>query len=314
MGYFYQVFGLNCFSEIEIPAFLPLSFLQDNEIDFHIKIGKAKSLFTSPPRIFDDFSQMNEDEYYLHVPDVAGYFVRNGREVIIEPISEHMQDILLYFKSNCMAAILYQKNLLPFHVSGVISPDGGVWLFSAPSGTGKSTTALKLQERGYRLFTDDTALIYVENGICFARASYPMLKAWQETLENQKSYRISDSFPLNQSHKKFGLLFHKEFVNRPAVVKGIIFLEKEGSEIQIQPVSQVQGLGKLMENVYRGEWVSVLKKNQLQFNLVTSIAKTIPFWIAKRPEGQATFDTFSLALENVILSYQQNSIIHLQVG
>jgi hypothetical protein len=220
----------------------------------------------------------------------------------------------LYFKSNCMAAILFQKNLLPFHVSGVIDPDGGVWLFSATTGTGKSTTALKLQERGFRLFTDDTALIYVQNGVCYSKASYPMLKAWQETLDKQSKYLRSESFQLHSSIKKYGILFHQEFTKHPIRVKGIIFLEKDGESIQIHPITAVQGLGKLLENIYRGEWVSVLKKHQLQFETVTEIAKTLPFWTAKRPVDQDSFESFAAAIEEFIICPPTKETLNLQAS
>ncbi|RPA66620.1 hypothetical protein EF405_20250 [Cyclobacteriaceae bacterium YHN15] len=301
MSFCYQVYGLNCLSEVEIPAFLSVSNLLPTEIDFQVKIGKVERQFTELAQILDDYSQLNEREFYLHVPEVGRYFVRNGNEVTIEPLAEAFKDVLLYFQSNCLAAILFQRNLIPFHVSGVMDKEGGVWLFSAPSGTGKSTTALKLQEMGYRLFTDDTALVYVENGVCYARASYPMLKAWQQTMDNQKFYSIQETFQIETGYDKFGVLFHRDFVNLPAPVKGIVFLDIAGDQIRISPMKAPQGMAYLMANVYRGEWASALNKIKLQFLTAAEIAKTVPFFEASRPEDFPTFKDFAMEIEKKII-------------
>jgi len=301
MAYFYQVFGLNCFSEIEIPAFLRVASLPLELIDFEVKIGKVERKFEQPAQVLDDHSQMNGQEFYLKVPEVAKYFVKNGNSVTIEPLTEDMRDVLLYFKSNGLAAILFQRKKIPFHVSGVVDHDGGVWLFSADSGTGKSTTALKLNELGYPVFTDDTALIYVENGKCYARASYPMIKAWPKTMENQKGFCKTLSFPILKDWEKVGIYFHEGFINQAKEVKGIVFLKSEGNEIQIKPIPAVQGMMQLIPNVYRGEWVTALNQNKLQFVTASEIANVVSFCEAIRPENEPTYDAFAAAInENII--------------
>lgn len=301
MPFFYQVFGLTCRSEIAIPSFYPIQEEQVTEVDFEVKLGKVDRVFEQEPSESDEYTQMNAREFFLEVPEVARYFVKNGNTVTIEPISEDMRDVLLYFKSNGMAAILFQRNKIPFHVSGVIDYDGGVWLFSAESGIGKSTTALKLKELGYPIFTDDTALIYVENGTCYAKASYPMIKAWPGTVANQKAFDESASFPILKDWEKMGIYFHEGFVTEAKEVKGITFLKVEGDEIHIRKLSAIEGMIQLLPNVYRGEWVTALNQNKKQFFTVSQIAQTVPFFEASRPKDLPTFSDFSKAIEEKIL-------------
>src|SRR5690606_23086279 len=122
--------------------------------------------------------------------------ITNGNTVVIEPLSENVHEVLLYFYSNCLAVILMQRNRLPFHVSGVFVTPGKVLLFAAPSRTGKSTTAIMLQEQGYAPFTDDTAVLTVENGICYAQASYPMMRFWENTIKEQRVFAEADKRPI----------------------------------------------------------------------------------------------------------------------
>jgi hypothetical protein len=306
MAFFYQVYGLFCSSEITIPAFYPLQEDQVTGVDFEVKLGKVPLHFEQEPQTVDEYSKMNAKEFFMEVPEVAKYFVKNGNQVTIEPHTEDLRDVLLYFKSNCMAAVLFQRGKIPFHVSGVVDNDGGVWLFSADSGTGKSTTALKLKERGYSIFTDDTALIYVENGQCFARASYPMIKAWPKTMENQKLYGYDQSFQIHSSHDKQGVFFHNDFIHKPLPVKGLVFLEIADEDIEIKKITGMEGISRLLPNVYRGQWVTALNQNALQFVTITEIAKAVPCFTAQRPMTKPSFEEFADALVAKIIQPTNN--------
>jgi hypothetical protein len=303
MHYQYQVFGLYCASEIEIPAFFPVVSVGE-KVDFRVELGKVEEVFEEEAQVVEDNSRMNQREFFMEVEGVARYFVKNGNQVTIEPLSEEMRDVLLYFKSNCMAAILFQRGKIPFHVSGVVDEDGGVWLFAGESGMGKSTTALKLRERGYAHFTDDTALIYVENGQCWARASYPMIKAWPTTVENQKVYGEESSFPIMSDWEKKGIYFHEQFINTPRKVKGIIFLNMEGEKIVTRPLKPLEGMMQLLPNVYRGHWVTALHQNALQFKTVSEIANTVNFCEAVRPLETSTFEAFAAAIDLHIMQHE----------
>lgn len=156
--FYHQVFGLRCASDVELPAFL---VCDSSRVDFTVKITSQVLEFNLLPTVVKPFTSYNDREFRYQVPDIATYFVRDGKQIWICPLCEDWSSVLLFFYSNAIAALLFQRNLIPFHVSGVLDEDG-VWLLSAPSRTGKSTTALKLKERGYPVFTDDTALDLVQ--------------------------------------------------------------------------------------------------------------------------------------------------------
>jgi len=255
----------------------------------------------------NSISTFNENEFRYEIPNVAKYYVANGEQVIVEPLCENWDEILLYFYSNCMAAILFQRNMIPFHVSGVFVDENKVLLFAAPSRTGKSTTALMLQQRGYAPFTDDTAVLSVENGLCYAQASYPMIRLWQSTIEKQTILSEVNKKPLwaDAEIKKYGFHFHEQFISRKVQVMGIIFLEEVGAEIKIERLTPIQNIQLLMTNIYRRQWLNGMRKGKLQYSHLTAIVKAIPAYKATRPKDIATFEKFAETIEREIIKLIQ---------
>ena len=202
-----------------------------------------------------------------------------------------------------MAAVLFQRNLIPFHVSGVFIALNKVLLFAAPSRTGKSTTAVMLQQRGYAPFTDDTAILSIEGGKCFAQASYPMMRLWQNSLDNQSVVNMDDKQIIRAEIElnKYGFLFHDQFVDGKAEVAGLVFLEAEGSNIVTQRIKPGVAIQNLGNNIYRKQWLKGMKKQILQFNHLTSIAHVVPAWKAIRPKNELSFQSFAGAIETRII-------------
>ncbi|WP_369765910.1 hypothetical protein [Flavobacterium sp. WC2429] len=299
MQYNYKVFNLNCTSTIPLPSFILNEVIQ--KADFEVALGTVAPSFQKEPTVKKPFTQFNENEFFYQVPDIARYFVTNGNKVVIDPLCEDWDSILLFFYSNCIAAILFQNNQIPFHVSGVLDKNEGLWLFAAPSRTGKSTTALKLKEKGYTYFTDDTALITIEDNSCVAIASYPMLRAWENTMNNQQVYNLSEGKQLRAEINKFGIAFHDDFVSTSQNVKGIIFLEMQGDSIQIERLKSTDGMKRLGDNIYRNKWVLGMNKQLLQFKTLSAISQKVPFWTATRPKDQPSFDSFADAIIEQII-------------
>lgn len=202
-----------------------------------------------------------------------------------------------------MAAALFQRNQIPFHVSGVFIDKERVLLFAAPSKTGKSTTSVMLQQQGYAPFTDDKAVLSIENGKCFAQASYPMIRLWQSSIEAQQILDESKKLDLrtDKEFDKYGFMFHQDFVTHKVEVAGIVFLEIGGSEISISEIKPSVAIQQLGNNIYRKQWLSGMKKQVVQFQLLTGIINIIPVWNATRPATSPTFESFAAAINEQII-------------
>ena len=303
MTYQYLTYGIPLVSTIELPAFVPVT--ETSKINpISVSQGKVPDKLQHATTETKPFSVFNEHEFLYKMPDIAHYYVRNGEEIIIEAHCNNWEDILLYFYSNCMAAVLFQRNKLPFHVSGIFIAENKVLLFAAPSRTGKSTTSVILQQKGYKPFTDDTAIMVVENGTCYAYASYPMIRLWQNTIKEQNLLDESSKQVLcsNTELNKFGFMFHEQFVTDKVEVAGIVFLEEQGTEIQIERLNHQAIVEILSNNVYRKQWINGMKKQLLQFKSLSGIANVIPAWKATRPKAKPTFQSFADTIEEQIIT------------
>lgn len=303
MKYNYIAFGLSVISDIELSAFMPAAGAFPDDVPVRVYQGEVPDQMEEPPIERKPFSVFNSREFLYTMPGIAQYYVQNGDKVIIEAQCEDWSTILLYFYSNCMAAVLYQRDLIPFHVSGVFIRENKVLLFAAPSRTGKSTTAVMLEQKGYRAFTDDTAVLTMTRAKCYAQASYPMLRLWQNSVVRQTLYDDTNKRAIRNDVKieKYGFHFHKKFVTGKVEVAAIVFLEEKGSDIVIEKVPPQVSVQLLGDNVYRSQWVKGMKKQVLQFNTLTGIANRLVMWKAVRPKGLATFESFADAIEEKVI-------------
>lgn len=306
----FLAYGIPIISSVNLSAFIKTASLNGLK-PINVSIGTVPEKLVGEPLEKKPFSVYNDLEFLFLMPRVAKYYVANGENIIIEPICDNQEDILLYFYSNCMAAALFQRNLIPFHVSGVFIDDNKVLLFAAPSRTGKSTTSVMLQQKGYAPFTDDTAILNVEDGKCYAYASYPMMRLWENTLNHQTLLNESEKQLLrrNVELNKFGFSFHDRFVVEKVEVVGMVHMALEGDEIKISKLNQSDAIELMSVNVYRKQWVKGMKKSVLQFRHLTDVANVLPAWKATRPKNKPTFSLFADTIDSqVIETLKQEAI------
>jgi hypothetical protein len=299
----YFAYGIPVISTLKLTAFAQSTkFIE--ELPIHVFEGKVPDNLEKPPLEIKPFSVFNDNELIYSVPNVARYYVRHGKEIIVERIDGDWNEVLLFFYSNCMAAALFQRNIIPFHVSGVFVSNNKVLLFAAPSRIGKSTTSVMLQQKGYSVFTDDTAILTVENGKCYAQASYPMIRLWQNTINEQFILKESEKIEIRKDIEvdKFGFMFHTDFISDKIEVAGIVFLEAMGHEIRITKIKPSETIRLLGNNIYRKQWLKGMKKQILQFNHLAAIVNVTPAWQAIRPIDIPTFKNFAEAIEDKIIT------------
>lgn len=303
MTYYYLAFGIPVVSEIELPALFPTTEPQNLENPVVVKLGTVPPDLAGAQRT-DAWGYCNASEMIYSIPGKIKFYVSNGSQVIIEPVDPDYATNLIYFYSNALAAVLYQRDMIPFHVSGVFTKPGKVALFAAPSGTGKSTLAVKLQELGYQPFTDDTAVLFMQEGKCYAQASYPMIRLWEQTLDQQSLLNTEEKQKIfaNGDRDKFGFSFHEQFTVHPVEVEKILFLEKKGTEIGVAPIGNLAAFKMLSENVYRSHWITAMQKNRLQFELVGQVLNTVPYILVTRPVDMDSFSQFPLFVRNILQS------------
>ncbi|MFM6947697.1 MAG: hypothetical protein ACKOWQ_01665 [Aquirufa sp.] len=298
----YLFFGQWIISEFVLPEINSITDNAGLANPILLKYGKVPLSLEKPATEEKPFSTFNENEFLYQIPEIAKYYIRKGNEIIIEPISENETEVLLFFYSNALAAVLYQRNLIPFHASGVKINDKQIVLFPAPSRTGKSTTAIFLEKKGYPIFSDDTVLLEVKDGKCYATPSYPIMRLWQNSIEESEQYETEDGYELRPGMNKFGISFGDKYSTDKMEVAALVFLNNRTEELKIESLKSKNVFLYLGNNVYRKQWIIGMKKQITQFQLVSAISQKVPAFIANRPKGEDTFQSFSNAIEQEIIA------------
>lgn len=298
--YTYKVFGQSIMSEIPLNALVECDSEDLGPDPIRVRLGVVNENLSSQAVKDSTWYKFNATEFIYHLPGIIKFSSKNGTEIVLEPLHEDMKHVLLFFYSNAIAAVLFQRGVTPFHVSGILDKSGKAWLFAAPSKTGKSTTALKLKERGFELFTDDTALIETVDGKPMAIASYPMVRIWSETLESQKVFATEKAYQMRPNIDKFGIHFHDEFRQDPIEIGGIVFLNNRTDDLWIEKVSTIEAFRLLRQNVYRNSWVAAMGLEKEIYTLVSSVVSKVPCYQAFRPKDVDSFDAFADAIAKII--------------
>lgn len=134
-------------------------------------VFEIQSLFQEVHTLCRDYRSKEAPQFTLSVVpgDIDRERERSAREVLYEGLPErrfsdgYLETLAVYRK---LALALLEQNILLFHGSAV-AVDGEAYLFTAKSGTGKSThTRLWRQKFGERavMVNDDKPLLKMENG------------------------------------------------------------------------------------------------------------------------------------------------------
>lgn len=282
--YHYSGFGLTIASELEFPELYPCSFSEAPAIT--IRYGTAPETLAGADVTGKVNLAISPTEYLLTLDNIATYYVRDGAEIVVSPAANSdMGSLRLFLLSNAMAAVLYQRDIIPLHAAAIIV-NGKVVLFCGHSGSGKSTLVSRLQQSGYEIFTDDIcALSLSEQGEVEIHASYPMIKLWEDSFDLLKIERQPADVKLRPALPKYGRFFYDHFTTEAKPVAQIFFLtppESLSEPVLAEPVSFMQAFTGLQQNVYRPLQMDAAQKRKTSFTLLSKLAAAGPAYTIRR--------------------------------
>ena len=300
MVYYYKLFGLILRSEIILEQLLEQTD-DYGSFDIDFKIGICPVDLINTANIVKPFSRFNDIEFIFVVPQIAKYYVTNGNLIVVEPISDDLNNVLSFFYTNAITAALFQRGMMPIHASAVKVNNTQVVLFPAPSGYGKSTTAIFLAQKGYPVFSDDTVVLMQNENKIFAIPSFPIIKLWSNTIAAQNIFGQEDGIAIVKGISKYSLSLKNNFDALPMEVAAIVFLDKLTEKFEIEKLTALKSILLLGNNIYRKQWVKGMKVHQNQFQILTSVVNKVPGHIAYRPDRVNTFESFADLIDKTIL-------------
>lgn len=103
----------------------------------------------------DERPVVRPDEYRFFVRDAGRYRVLDSRRVVVTPVPDAGdREIRLFLMGSALAALCYQRGLLLLHAS-VVRVGARTIALCGPAGSGKSSLAAALIDRGAAFVCDD---------------------------------------------------------------------------------------------------------------------------------------------------------------
>lgn len=301
---YYNVYGLNIKSEIEIDEFEKLDVLTEDNI-VNIIYGEMseeiKNKILEGKRI-----ELLENQIWFHINNIATYCITNGNEVKVQVVEDaDMQLMRVYVMCSCLGFIMLQRNSVAIH-GGVIEMDNKAMIFTGDRGAGKSTLTTALREKGYKFISDDVAGIKIDK-FPYVMPGFPYQKLCESAMDKFGYDKEKYTSFMSDKEIKYIIPAKEQFVYEPKELIGIVKLTVgDVEEVTIEELRGSDKLNNIIENIYRGEYINSLGGlNPKYFKQCLDIAKHISFYKVIRPVNKFTVDEQIELIEREVLRIKE---------
>lgn len=293
----YTAYSLGICSALPLPELQPA----DLEVDVVIQIGKldASPLNTDTASDF----QITFQEAYLFWKEVGTFLVRDGKEIIVDPLPGVEEQIVrLPLLGAVLAVLLHQRGFLVLHASAV-AINGGVVAFIGEKGWGKSTMAATLYARGHELMADDVVALDFGSTNPRVFPGFPQLKLWPEAA----STLGDDPRTLPQIHSRVEKRARRatDRFAQEALPLRRIYVLAGGPNPAIKVLQPQDAILQLISNSYMARFGKQLLQGVgacLHLRQCTSLIKDVPIYRLERPHSLPLLPTIAQIVEEDLAS------------
>jgi hypothetical protein len=276
MNHIYFAYGLAIRSVLSLPELIAVEGMPD----VIVRIGMLTPESSKPIGQGPDFL-VTDEGVYLFCENEGIFLVRDGKEIIIDPVPNVDERMLRQtILGPALAVVLYQRGRFPLHAATVKIREGAVAIMGG-SGYGKSALAATFYKRGHEIVADDVTAIQTDGGsgpLVFP--GFPQMKLWPEVISflgddperlpciepgvDKRVFRTNTEF----SEKSIPL--HRIYALAEAHTKKII------------PLKPQDALVELVRHSYRAsllQWIGL----EHHFSQCTSLVNSVPIKRLNRP-------------------------------
>ena len=305
----YCFYGLPIYSDVELPELPSLSHTEGEAVS--IRFGHVPSELDGLNVVCHSGNQIAPGHFLMRIKNIASCYAREGRDIIISPHTRDLDAIRPFLLGSMMAAILHQRGCHLLHASAV-SMHGKAFLFAAPSGGGKSTTAASLMSQGATLLCDDVCLLSKKDGDYKVTPAYPVLKLRDDSIRKLYGHtsRTPLKTPLNPVEQEVGApckfkvspsRLHEDFSTQ-AVPVAAVYMLKRAESPSIRPMNGFEAITALKSVVYRDGIMSGEGNAKLFFEFSTGFVGHVPVKQAQTGKRMTQHGEF---IERIIADLQQ---------
>jgi hypothetical protein len=267
-----QIYGLLVISDFQILDSSEIE-IEATDPDVVVRFGVAKnSLPQTCSQVFSGF-----------LPKVGNFLIRNGNEVIVEPLPDVDECILRpCILGSAMSVILQQRGFLVLHASAIVM-QGEAIAFLGTSGAGKSTAASAFMKHGYSVITDDVLAIQFKDGIPIVVPSYPFIKLLPDAVA-ALGHDVETLPLLNRTTTKRIQTFENSYL-QSAYPLGKIYVLAISDRHEVQDCSSTEVLLNLVNHSRALNALTDLDSKKRHFQQCSNIVKSKPISILYRKPG-----------------------------
>lgn len=271
--FIYSAYGLTIHSELPLPELSSCEADEQTDAAVTIRWGAVPH----PPNTTgtEQCIWASASAALFFWDDIGTLLVRNGDEIVVDPLPEVAEEVLrLFILGAALGTLLHQRGLLVLHAS-VVAVNGQAIAFIGESGWGKSTTAAALCVMGYHPVADDVLAMAMDDaGVPIVLPGFPQFKLWSDAIAalgydpetrprlrpeiEKRSHRIAEGFSL-----------------APLPLRKIYVLGK-GEQLGIAAIGAQAAFLELVRHSYAVRFLGNQGINALHFQQCTQLVKSIP--------------------------------------
>lgn len=268
----YKAYALSIYSELVLPELLATESVMDPSMcDVVIRLGCASARAEEGAlEQLGVFAWARPGLLKLDVPGIAGFLVRGGREITVEPaVGSDEASIRAFLLGSALGALLMQRGLLVMHCNAIRIGDRCM-LCVGHSGAGKSTLAAAFAQRGYALLADD--VIPIDSKGC-ALPGVPRVKLWPDSAA-QLGLDVTLLDAIRPGLNKFALPIHESMTDL-ALPVGWIYVLTAGETPSLKAVRGMRRFELLQGYGYRPRFVRGLGLQREQLLSCSRLASQV---------------------------------------
>ncbi|PKM55442.1 MAG: hypothetical protein CVV00_04050 [Firmicutes bacterium HGW-Firmicutes-5] len=299
--YYYKAFGLNLFSEIEIPELN----ISNGKHDVCIQLGTVPSVMNNVLEESNQY-QLSRAEFLFDIEGVAKYYVTNGEQIFIELYKESdMNRVTVYLLGTAMGVLLIQRNRIAIHGSA-ISVGQQALIITGECGAGKTSLCSAFRKKGYGFLADDISVLSMDRDLqCFVHPAFPQQRLCSDTALKM-GYNLQNLKQSSMEEDKYIVKLEENYIEEKMPLTVIVEIQiGKTEEVILEELKGIDKIKHIERNIYCGQLYDHAGfTNEYYQTLLLTVKNTI-FYSIIRPEQGFTVSEqlkkimFKLTGENI---------------
>ena len=275
----YKAYGKVIWSDISFTQLLVEEEKTESELE--IKIAKIDEDMKSYIEAHKGPGGKGDGFCWINTP--GGYFVVRGNQILTESNTEEQHEKMRsYILGYGLSLLFYNLGMVAVHCSA-IENQGQALLISGFSGAGKSTLAGAFLDRGWKLLSDDVAMVEKREDKLFTSPAFPVRKLCRDAAL-RSGYELDDLTYIDEDKDKFAVNCMDVFAKEETAVRAMITVTPyDGDDVKIEKVTGLDKIDIFMKNQFLRVLFSQMGIEPENFFEMMQMLSVLPIYRIFRP-------------------------------